>query len=683
MAPTICLNMIVKNESKIILRLLNSVVLLIDSYCICDTGSTDNTIELITSFFKDKGIIGKVIEEPFQDFGYNRTFALNSCQDIINSDYLLFLDADMIFWMNPKINISDLKKKLIHDAYYINQGNDIFHYKNIRIVKNRQNFSYWGVTHEYVNCPDNMMIDKIEKDDLFIIDIGDGGCKDDKISRDIRLLTKGLKELPNNDRYTFYLANSYQNQGDLIKAIEFYKKRIDIGGWIEEIWLSHYSIGKCYKNLDNIEYAIFHWLEAYNKYPRRIENLYEIIHHYREKGNNDLAYNFYNLANYERINNPIWDYLFTEVDIYDYKIDYEMTIIGYYCNRDNFDLKQISMKVLKNPNSNDSMKKNVLSNYKFYCCSILENEIKISDYNIEIMKNIGKSLCNNDFVSSTPTICLGNNKDQLIINIRYVNYKIDEFGNYINQNHIISKNIIAIINTSLQKWSLEYESILEYDESIDDYYIGLEDIRYQRLIDKNNIVTHTYNANRCNKDGNIKVEHGTIDMNSKLKKCLNSQILTKNGERHIEKNWVLFDNKGIEQCIYEWSPLTIGNININGNLDISNINSNVPSFFKDLRGSSNGIIINDEIWFICHIVSYEERRYYYHIVVVLDINTFALKSYTNLWTFEKKPVEYTLSILYFQNKFLIGYSIMDKETKYTTISKHIFDNMMIKYNNII
>jgi hypothetical protein len=37
--PKVCLNMIVKNESKVILRLLNSILPLIDGYCICDTGS--------------------------------------------------------------------------------------------------------------------------------------------------------------------------------------------------------------------------------------------------------------------------------------------------------------------------------------------------------------------------------------------------------------------------------------------------------------------------------------------------------------------------------------------------------------------------------------------------------------------------------------------------------------------
>ena len=63
--PTLCLNMIVKNESNIIQRLLDSVVDIIDTYCICDTGSTDNTIEIITNYFNNKNIQGKIVQEPF------------------------------------------------------------------------------------------------------------------------------------------------------------------------------------------------------------------------------------------------------------------------------------------------------------------------------------------------------------------------------------------------------------------------------------------------------------------------------------------------------------------------------------------------------------------------------------------------------------------------------------------
>jgi glycosyltransferase involved in cell wall biosynthesis len=80
--PTICLNMIVKNESRVIERLLTSVAPLIDAYCICDTGSTDNTIEIIESFMTKRKIPGKIVHEPFRDFGYNRTFAAKAAAEI-------------------------------------------------------------------------------------------------------------------------------------------------------------------------------------------------------------------------------------------------------------------------------------------------------------------------------------------------------------------------------------------------------------------------------------------------------------------------------------------------------------------------------------------------------------------------------------------------------------------------
>ena len=50
---TICLNMIVKNESHIIKKTLTNIVkyVRLDYWVICDTGSTDKTISIITDFF--------------------------------------------------------------------------------------------------------------------------------------------------------------------------------------------------------------------------------------------------------------------------------------------------------------------------------------------------------------------------------------------------------------------------------------------------------------------------------------------------------------------------------------------------------------------------------------------------------------------------------------------------------
>jgi len=215
--PKLCLNMIVKNESKIITRMFDSVSKIIDSYCICDTGSTDGTPEIIQAYFEAKGISGKVITEPFRDFGYNRTHSLLACAGMPNADYILLMDADMILEIGPAFNKQALPCAVAH---YVFQGSPTMSYKNVRIVKNNIGIKYWGVTHEVIETPPNSVYSGIGKELLFINDVGDGGAKADKYERDIRLLLRGLEEKPNNDRYTFYLANSYRENGEKQKAIE-------------------------------------------------------------------------------------------------------------------------------------------------------------------------------------------------------------------------------------------------------------------------------------------------------------------------------------------------------------------------------------------------------------------------------------------------------------------------------
>ena len=48
----IILIIMIKNESKIIERALKSVEDFVDAICVCDTGSTDNTIEIVKKYFK-------------------------------------------------------------------------------------------------------------------------------------------------------------------------------------------------------------------------------------------------------------------------------------------------------------------------------------------------------------------------------------------------------------------------------------------------------------------------------------------------------------------------------------------------------------------------------------------------------------------------------------------------------
>ena len=91
-SPKICLNMIVKNESKIIKRCLESVLPFIDTWCIVDTGSTDGTQDIIKEFLKD--IPGILHEKPWINFGHNRNEALELARSW--GDFILLTDADMV-----------------------------------------------------------------------------------------------------------------------------------------------------------------------------------------------------------------------------------------------------------------------------------------------------------------------------------------------------------------------------------------------------------------------------------------------------------------------------------------------------------------------------------------------------------------------------------------------------------
>src|SRR5271168_4484452 len=86
--------MIVKNESKVILRCLESVRPLVDYVLIEDTGSTDGTQTMIREWLAQAGLPGEVYGEPWRDFAYNRSHALARLRENIGVDYALISDAD-------------------------------------------------------------------------------------------------------------------------------------------------------------------------------------------------------------------------------------------------------------------------------------------------------------------------------------------------------------------------------------------------------------------------------------------------------------------------------------------------------------------------------------------------------------------------------------------------------------
>jgi hypothetical protein len=371
--------MIVKNESKIIQRLLDSVIDLIDYYVICDTGSDDNTKEIIESFFKNKKE-GFVFDEKFINFCYNRNVALQKCKGL--SDYILLLDADMVLEINSlkqtdgkyidkediELSIVALKNELVYDSYKISQGSENFYYDNTRIVKNNGLYSYTGVTHEYISCLQNETSGKIFKSKLFIKDIGDGGSKIDKFQRDKKLLVQGIADEPDNVRYYFYLANTCRDLGEKDNAIIYYKKRTELGGWYEEKYISCINLYKLIKD----ESRFFWAMESFNYNPRRVEGILELIKHYTIKSNYQTAYNYYTFIKnyYENEYIPsdgdISSNLFSAVLDYSFYLPYYMIIVFEHLKMLESGLLMYSIIFKRKSFVNDWYHNNLVYNLKFF-----------------------------------------------------------------------------------------------------------------------------------------------------------------------------------------------------------------------------------------------------------------------------------------------------------------------------
>ena len=570
-SPTLCLNMIVKNESKIITRLFDSVVSIIDCYCICDTGSTDNTVELIKTYFENKNIQGKIVSEPFKNFAYNRNFALKSAVGM--SDYVLLMDADMILEIK-NFNKENLKN---FDSCYILQGNNDFYYQNMRIVKNNGLFSYVGVTHEYISTPSNNKLLHITKDHLFITDYGDGGCKNDKFVRDIKLLTDGIIDEPNNsERYHFYLANSYHDTGNFEKAIETYEKRIKIGGWDQEIWYSYYRIGLCYKKMGKIADAIFTWMNAYDFLPSRTENLYEIINHYRHISKSKLAEFFYNMAkdSLNKNKNVNRDsYLFLHNDIYTYKLDYEFTIFAAYVGVNNINDQVV---IVLNNCSDGSINNNLFSNMKFY--KDILKPTQVINFGNSVPQNINNN--NTIFYSSSASLINNPYENGYLMNVRYVNYLIDNNGNYLNcDKYIITQNKYIKLTKDLK---IINDSFLEFNFE-DRRYIGVEDVRifYDNYSSKMLFIGTGYHKNNT-----IGVVTGEYNINENRLSSINE--ITPFCHSTCEKNWVFVDVKQSINVIYKWYPLQICKINQEKKLLDLVETKEMPRFFSHVRGSTCG-----------------------------------------------------------------------------------------------
>lgn len=334
-----CLLMIVKNEAHIIERAFESLKNLFDTYIICDTGSTDNTIDVINNWMALHDKKGEIIYKDWVSFGFNKSYLWehfwNTRKDC---EYLVFLDADEVFvkdMNNPLSYLTEddvdklytqLQEKPNISVFYLNTIYGSLRYRRWQICRNNQLYKWLQPVHEYlVGTISNSSFDI---DWIYNLARKEGASSKNpkRYEEDAQMFLDFLKNNPNDARATFYLAQTYESVCTK-KSIEWYKKRIEItnNSWEQERYIACLKAGRLIKDeSDKIKYLMM----GTSICPERLECYYELVVYFQKKGEHNKAVGFGMMASKNR--NPNLNDLFIERHIYDYDFDFIFAISCCY-----------------------------------------------------------------------------------------------------------------------------------------------------------------------------------------------------------------------------------------------------------------------------------------------------------------------------------------------------------------
>jgi glycosyltransferase involved in cell wall biosynthesis len=324
MKKTICLNMIVKNESSVIRRCLASVIRLIDYWVIVDTGSTDGTQRIIRECLAPIG--GELHERPWVNFAYNRNEALLLAQN--KGDYLLFIDADEQLQFSPSFAMPNLTK----DFYVSNvevEGGVRIHRE--LMVNNHLPWTWVGVVHEAITCP---LVKSYELLSHVINHARQDGHRSQNLQKflmDAQILRQALKDDPHNSRNQFYLAFSYDVAGRYGAALKQYQECVLMNGFAEEVFYSLYRIAWLQEQLGkDFETIVDSYSRAFLARPSRVEPLFYLANFYVRKNKPLLAYF---VSRYAQMIPPPDDHVMVDYPLYSYRLLEQWADICYLLGR--------------------------------------------------------------------------------------------------------------------------------------------------------------------------------------------------------------------------------------------------------------------------------------------------------------------------------------------------------------
>jgi hypothetical protein len=218
---TLGLSMIVKNESEYIIQTLDTIIDYIDIISISDTGSTDNTYELIEEYLLKKNKEYILTKDTWVNFSHNRNIALERLYK--KADYILLLDADehcIIKDPNFKQKLSSYNNISYRlPCTYITSTNIS---SKRKLISGHLRFKYKYIIHEQLYC--EKIHDIILLPELITI-YHTRPTTQHKSEYYLKLLESALDSEPNNYTYRIHYMLHFLNFG-------FYKKAIQQGDYI-------------------------------------------------------------------------------------------------------------------------------------------------------------------------------------------------------------------------------------------------------------------------------------------------------------------------------------------------------------------------------------------------------------------------------------------------------------------
>jgi glycosyltransferase involved in cell wall biosynthesis len=672
----IILCMIVKNEAAVIERCLKHALPIIDAACICDTGSTDGTQNLVESVLGEAGIPHRVHQHEWVNFGLNRGRSFAEARDVagergwdLTRSYALFIDADMVLRLADGFD----KASLDGDGYNLQQQHGTLVYSNLRLARLSLDWRSIGATHEYWSADGAGSIEFL--DTLWIEDLGDGGSKGDKNERDMRLLEAELKEQPDNPRTQFYLAQTYFEAGRFEDARGHYIRRSQVGGWEEEAWYATYRAAVCSVHLDEWERGAGELLSAWERRPRRAESLYMLAHFARKRRASHTAMLAAERA--LKVSYPGDDRLFVDQRAYREGPIEEISISAYYTGQKA--RGAAACDALLHHRATPPSVRNLAARNSAHYAEPLATEETARRVNIPI------ELLGTTFSASTGSIH-PTPSGYALVN-RLVSYyqraaatflPRDPNGKYFTRNVWVEfDRDLKVRSTALVDDTLaEQQALVPTSEA---RICGVEDIR---LIRWNEDWWFTGGSSQFNVQHRPRIVLGRLSPEGT--RIEHIVLLRYDGEQAYEKNWTPFIFDGRLLILYSFDPLVILEADPATGICREIHRSLPPVELRRYRGSSQLMRAGDRYIGIIHEVATSgDGRYYLHRFVEMD-RAFHITRASRLFTFWHRGVEYCcgLCVSHAGDEVIVSFSFDERESWLLNLPRSQVEEMLIPIDHL-